>query len=204
MPTILLLARHAAHAQLGLKLTGRGEDHGLTEDGHAQARGLAARLRRETITALYASPRRRAVETAALLGAALSLNVREEKALDEIDFGAWTGRDFAELEELPVWRSWNEQRATASPPGGEAMQEAQSRVLRWTGLLPARHPDEVILAVSHADVIKAAVCAHLGLTLDAHWRFDIGPASLSALELWPGGGRLRFLNDASVLAGEAP
>jgi len=203
VPTILLLARHAAHAQLGRALTGRGQDHGLTEDGRAQAQLLAARLRRERATALYVSPRRRAAETAALLGTALSLEPRDEKTLDEIDFGAWTGRDFTELEEDPAWRSWNEQRATARPPGGEAMQEAQSRVLRWTGLLPARHPDEVILAVSHADVIKAAICAHLGLTLDAYWRFDICPASLSAIELWPGGGRVRFLNETSAVAGEA-
>jgi broad specificity phosphatase PhoE len=48
--------------------------------------------------------------------------------------------------------------------------------------------------VSHADVIKAALAAVLGLTLDAHDRFDIAPASLSTLVLWEGGGKVVGLN----------
>jgi probable phosphoglycerate mutase len=79
------------------------------------------------------------------------------------------------------------------------MQEALCRVLRFTAALPARHGQACIVAVSHADVIKAALCAHLGLGLDAHWRFDVAPASLSAIELWPGGGRVVLVNE---LAGE--
>lgn len=144
--------------------------------------------------ALHASPRRRVRETAEAAG----LAVATEPALDEIDFGAWTGRDFAALAEDPAWRSWNEQRGTARPPDGEAMHEAASRILRWTGALPARHPDATVVAFSHADVIKAALCAHLGLALDAHWRLEVAPASLSAVELWLGGGRVRFVNDMAA------
>jgi probable phosphoglycerate mutase len=184
MPTLLLLMRHAAHEEAGSVLSGRTDGAALTAEGRARA------VLRTRPDACYASPRRRARETAALLG----LTPAIEPALDEIDFGAWTGRGFDALADDPAWRSWNEQRSTACPPGGEAMHEAQSRVLRWTGTLPARHGDATVLAISHADVIKAALCAHLGLTLDAHWRFDIAPASLSAIELWPGGGRVRFLN----------
>ncbi|WP_372618248.1 histidine phosphatase family protein [Falsiroseomonas sp.] len=195
MPTTLLLARHAAHAEFGQVLSGRSDAAGLSAEGRAQAAGLARRLRRERPVALHASPRRRALETAQLLGEALGLPVITEPALDEIEFGAWTGRAFATLEDDPAWRSWNEQRATASPPEGEAMHAALSRVLRWTGGLPARHPDAVILAVSHADVIKAVLLAHLGATLDAHWRVEVGGASLSAVELWPGGGRVRLVNE---------
>ncbi|HEV7266052.1 MAG TPA: histidine phosphatase family protein [Falsiroseomonas sp.] len=195
MPTTLLLARHAAHAEFGRVLSGRGDAAGLGTEGRAQAMRLARRLGRERPAALHASPRRRAIETATLLGKALGLAVVAEPALDEIDFGAWTGRTFGELEQDPAWRSWNEQRGTACPPDGEPMHEALSRALRWTGTLPANHPDAVVLAVSHADVIKAVLLAHLGASLDAHWRIEIGAASLSVLELWPGGGRVRFMNE---------
>jgi probable phosphoglycerate mutase len=164
---------------------------------------LAQRLRGERPAALHASPRRRAVQTAALLDEALGLGVTIDTALDEIDFGEWSGRSFTALNQDPAWRSWNEQRATACPPGGEAMHEAASRALRWTAALPARHPDAVVVGVSHSDVIKAVLLAHLGATLDAHWRIEIAPASVSGLELWPGGGRVGFVNDSSALAGEA-
>jgi probable phosphoglycerate mutase len=190
---ILLLLRHAAHEEAGRVLSGRTDAAPLTEAGHAALRSLETRLRPHVT---YCSPRRRTRETAAIFG----FEPVVEPALDEIDFGSWTGRPFAALETDPAWQSWNTQRATARPPGGEAMHEAQSRVLRWVETLPARHPDATVLAISHADVIKAAICAHLGLTLDAHWRFDIAPASLSALELWPGGGRVRFINDNAAEA----
>jgi len=201
--TLLLLARHAAHDEIGRVLSGRGDGAGLSAVGRAQATALADRLRRERPLALHVSPRRRARETAEALQVALDLPALVEPALDEIDFGAWTGRDFTTLSDDPAWRSWNEQRATARPPGGEAMHEAVSRVLRWSETLPHRHPGAAILAVSHADVIKATLLAHLGLTLDAHWRLDLDPASLSALELWPGGGRVRFVNETSFLGGRS-
>jgi broad specificity phosphatase PhoE len=121
--------------------------------------------------------------------------------MDEIDFGEWRGRSFAELDADPRWAAWNAQRGTARPPGGEAMHEAQSRVLRWIGTLAETHGEGTVVAVSHADVIKAAVLAHLGLGLDAHHRLEVAPASLSALSLWPGGGRLLFLNETVPVEG---
>ncbi|WP_270937046.1 histidine phosphatase family protein, partial [Falsiroseomonas oryzae] len=180
-------------------LSGRSDAAGLSAAGRAQAARLSRRLLRARPVALHTSPRRRAQETAALLAATLGLPPIAEPALDEIDFGAWTGRSFDALDDDPAWRSWNEQRGTARPPGGEAMHEALARVLRWTETLAGTHPDSTLLAVSHADVIKAALCAHLGLTLDAHWRLEVAPASLSGVELWPGGGRVRFVNDTAAL-----
>jgi probable phosphoglycerate mutase len=184
----LLLLRHAAHEDAGRVLSGRTDHAALTAAGRAALARLAPRLR---VDAAYASPRRRTRETAALLGIAAQV----EPALDEIDFGDWTGRSFAALEGDPAWQAWNAQRGVTRPPGGEAMHAAQSRVLRWIEALPARHGGATVLAISHADVIKAVLCAHLGLALDAHHRFDIDPASLSALDLWPAGGRVRWVNE---------
>ncbi len=202
MPARLLLVRHASHDEVGLVLSGRTDHFGLTQAGTAEAASLARLLRREPRpAALWSSPRRRALETAAILGSALGLAVQPAPALDEIDFGAWTGRDFAALEDDPAWRAWNAQRATAQPPDGEAMHEAAARLLRWIGTLPACHAAGAVLAVTHADMIKAALLAHLGASLDAFWRLEIGPASLSVLELWPGGGRVLGVNQR---AGDGP
>ncbi|PWS37022.1 histidine phosphatase family protein [Falsiroseomonas bella] len=194
MATRLLLARHAAHAEVGRVLSGRTDRCGLSSEGEAQAARLARQLRDCRPTTLPTSPRRRARETAAILGKALDLHPAQEPLLDEIDFGAWTGCAFASLEDDPAWRSWNTQRGTAMPPGGETMAEAAARVLRWIGTLPARFPDGTLLAVTHADVIKAALLVHLGAGLDAYWRLEIAPASISELELWPGGGRVIRIN----------
>jgi probable phosphoglycerate mutase len=195
--TTLLLARHASHAVVHGVLVGRDPAVHLSAAGRAEAAALARRVAREGPVALYTSPQPRCRETAGAIAEACGLIPETCDAIDEIDFGEWRGRSFAELEADPRWVTWNASRGTARPPGGEAMHEAQSRALRWTGTLPALHGEATVIAVSHADVIKAVIAAHLGLGLDAHHRFEIAPASLSALALWPGGGRLRFVNETT-------
>jgi broad specificity phosphatase PhoE len=199
MRTRLLLIRHASHEEVGRVLSGRSDRCGLSTAGTAEARRLAQRLAADRPAALWCSPRRRARETAAIIGEVLGLGPVADPLLDEIEFGAWTGRSFSTLEDDAAWRGWNAQRGTAPTPGGETMAEAAARILRWIGARAAEQPGAVLAAVTHADPIKAALLAHLGAGLDSHWRLEIAPASCSALELWPGGGRVLGINR---LAGE--
>ena len=50
--------------------------------------------------------------------------------------------------------------------------------------------------MSHGDVIKAVLAGVLGLPLDAHARFEISPASVSALAIWDGGGKVLSMNES--------
>jgi probable phosphoglycerate mutase len=194
LATTLFLLRHAAHDQLH-RLCGRLPGIGLGPAGLDQAARLGARLRRERIEALYASPLQRCGETAAVLGQALGLTPVTAEAATEIDVGGWSGQSFAALAGAPGWDDWNEHRDTARPPGGESMAEVTARITGVMAALQARHPEGRVALVSHADVIKAAVCALLGLGIAAHARLEISPASVTACALWPGGGRLLLLND---------
>src|SRR3546814_20693526 len=58
------------------------------------------------------------------------------EALNEIDLGLWSGRNFDALAADKDWALWNTARAHARPPGGEAMIEVQARV---AGLLDELH-----------------------------------------------------------------
>src|SRR3546814_14201668 len=49
------------------------------------------------------------------------------EALNEIDLGLWSGRNFDALAADKDWALWNTARAHARPPGGEAMIEVQAR-----------------------------------------------------------------------------
>ena len=194
MATTLLLVRHAAHPLLGRVLCGRMPSVALDEAGMAQAGRLGRALADRQPTAIYTSPIARAQQTAAYLADACGTMPCTMDALQEIDFGRWTGRSFAELAADPAWSAWNQSRATARPPAGESMQEAQVRVVGGLQALRAAHGDALVVAVSHADVIKATILWVLGLTLDAHQRFDIDPASVSTVVLWDGGAKLLSLN----------
>lgn len=196
--TVVHLVRHAAHDRVDGVLCGRMPGVTLSEPGRAQARRLAERFAAERPAALYASPIERARDTAGPIGRACGLPVRIEDGWTEIDVGEWTGRTFSELDADPRWRDWNGSREAGCPPGGEPMRAVADRVAAALERLREAHPGGRVVAVSHADVIKAAICRVLGLSLDRLGRFEIAPASVSTLVLWPGGGKVVALNDAAA------
>ena len=163
--------------------------------GHDQARRLAERFANETIAAVRTSPLERARETAAPIAARKGLRVEFCDGLSEIDFGQWTGRTFEDLARDPRWNGWNMARAVSRPPGGEAMLQAQGRIVEAMEELRRTYPDRAVVLVSHSDVIKAALLYHLGLPIDAYRRFDVDPASVSTLVVGDWGSRLLRLNE---------
>ena len=192
--TLVHLVRHGVHDQLQGRLCGRTPGILMGAAGLAEARRLADHFGGHAkIDAVFASPMERTVQTAEPIARACGLPLTVEPALIEIDFGAWNGRLFAELDTDERWQRWNSERDQVRPPGGETMLEVQERLARWLEALPAGGSAEVV-AVSHADVIKAAVALTLGLSLRAHDRFEIAPASISVLRVEPGRLRLIGLN----------
>ena len=133
--TLVYLVRHADHDYVGRGLAGRMAVP-LNEGGRVQAERLAGRLARERVTSVWASPLRRTVETAEPVARALGLPLRTDEALQEIDFGGWTGKGFAELEEDTLWRHWNAARRLHRPPGGESMAEGQALMAGFISRLP--------------------------------------------------------------------
>lgn len=198
MATTVFLVRHAAHDRVDRVLCGRMPGVGLGEAGQRQAEALARRFACEGVDAVWTSPLQRARETAEPVAARLGLAARPSDALCEIDFGAWTGQAFDALRDDPRWRRWNEARGSERPPGGESMTEAQTRAAAEVERARAEHPDGRVVLVSHSDVIKAVLAGVLGLSLDAYSRFEVSPASVSALAVWDGGGKVLSMNEAAA------
>jgi probable phosphomutase (TIGR03848 family) len=192
--TTLLLIRHASHALVGKALAGRARGIRLDERGRTQAGVLAERLAASDIKAVYTSPRERAVETATPLAQRLALEVRVEAAFDEIDFGEWTGKTFAELAREPTWPSWVDRRSVAQPPNGERFADVQRRALEGIDRLRGQHADEAIAIFSHGDVIKSVLAHFLGISLDHLERFDVAPASVSIVAAGDGWAQVKLIN----------
>lgn len=167
----------------------------LSDVGVLQASQLALRLAGETIAVVYASPLDRTYATAAAIAAEAGVAVEMAPAINEIDFGSWTGARFDELQDDPAWRQWNEARGSACPPDGEAMVAAQARAVAYVEHVAAKHAGSAIALVSHCDIIRATIAHYLGLSLDNLLRFDIDPASVSRLLVGPWGGRVVSVNE---------
>jgi probable phosphoglycerate mutase len=193
--TTVFLVRHGSHDRLGRVLCGRMAGVELSEAGHADAQRAAERLRREDLTAVYTSPLERTRQTAEPLAAAAEAPLEVSDDLVEIDFGAWTGARFDELNGDPRWAAWNADRSTARPPGGESMLEVQARLRRWLDETCARHPEQRVAAVSHADAIKALLAHALGLSLDQHHRFEVSPGSISTIVAGDWGLKVLSINE---------
>lgn len=199
MSAQILLIRHAAHEQVGTVLSGRTPDLALSGEGRAQAVALAARLADLRLDALQASPVQRAQETALALAAPhAGLVVETVAALDEVDFGTWQGRAFAELADDPLWQEWNSARGGAAAPGGETMAAAQERA--WTHVVETAlaRPGARLAMVSHCDVIRSLVARVLGLPLDRLLAFEVDPASITRIEVGDWGARLLSLNELAL------
>jgi probable phosphoglycerate mutase len=198
MTTTFFLLRHAAHDDLGSYLAGRSRDVFLGPAGRAQAARLGNRMRRESFDAIFSSPRKRAWETAQAVSRACEVQpVTAHDDLDEIDFGSWSGKTFVELDADPAWRHWNRDRNVASTPAGENMANVGGRICECMQELSRLFSGGAIVLVSHADVIKCAICQTLGLSPDGCFRFDIDPASISVVAAGDWGAKVLRLNEST-------
>lgn len=194
MSACVHLVRHGAHGDVGRMLTGRGEDGGLTVIGRQQAMAAAAHLKNCNIARVETSPRRRTRETASIIAEALGLEMTIVDALDELDFGAWTGSSFSVLEQDAGWQAWNNMRSTAAPPGGEPMAAAVRRISSHMNAIARSDAHETLVCVSHCDIIRGAIAHYLGLGLDHLLNFDVDPGSVSTLVVGDWGGRISTMN----------
>jgi ribonuclease H / adenosylcobalamin/alpha-ribazole phosphatase len=187
----ILLARHGTHDEVGHVLSGRSEI-GLNEEGYAQVAALVDMVQDTKLASLHSSPRRRTLETAAPVGARMALPIVTAAALDEIDFGSFTGRSFAELDGDQDWELWNSARVTARCPGGESMREAVDRASSY---LFSREPDAYpLMAVTHCDIIRGLVAAVTSGDLGSLLSIDCDPGSITTLRACDGRVELLSLN----------
>jgi len=181
-PTTVLFVRHGQTPTTGKKLPGRAPGLHLGPSGVAQAERAGERIAAlSKVGAIYASPMERTQETAAPIAKACKLRVRTHKGLIEADFGQWTGKNLSALRKLPEWTTVQRYPSGFRFPGGESFPEMQTRMTGAVGELVAKHPGETIVAVSHADTIKAAIADAAGTPLDLFQRIVISPCSISAV-----------------------
>lgn len=186
--TLLLLVRHGQTPTTGATLPGRAKGLHLAEAGLAQAEAVAARIGAlHNVDAVYASPLERTRETAAPIAKAVGQRVKVDKGLLECEFGEWTGRKLSELNKLPEWQTVQRYPSGFRFPGGESFTEMSQRMASTLDRLGAAHRGKTIVAVSHADPIKAAVAHAMGTHLDLFQRIVVSPCSVTAILQTPTG-----------------
>ena len=197
--TTFFLIRHASCNGLGQTLWGRTPRVCLTETGRFQAQRLAERFNGLKLQAIYSSPLERAIDTAETLARSMNVEVKKSPALNEIDYGDWTGKTFEILSTDERWRRYNARRSTTIIPGGESFLDVQNRVVRELDMLSHQHANAGVALVSHADVIRAAVAYFTATPIDMIERIEISPCSVSVLALDEESAKLLTINNRCEL-----
>jgi probable phosphoglycerate mutase len=196
--SVVLLVRHGLTPTTGIKLPGRAPGLHLSDEGRRQAEAAAERIGKVArIAAVYCSPITRARETAQPIGRAVKRALRIERDLADLDIGEWTGMSLKQAARRPEWETVQRNPSSFRFPGGESFPEMQTRMTSALGRIVARHPGQIVVAVSHADPIKAAVAQALGTPLDLFQRIMIAPASITVVAYRRGGPSVLTVNSLS-------
>jgi probable phosphomutase (TIGR03848 family) len=181
-PTTVLLVRHGQTPTTGQVLPGRAPGLHLSEEGRKQAEAAAQRIARlKRVAAVYASPLERARETAMPIARARGLVLHIERGLLELDIGEWTGLRLDRVSRKPEWQTVQRYPSGFRFPDGESFTEMQTRMTAALARMVERHRGATVVAVSHADPIKAALAHALGMHLDLFQRLAIAPGSITTI-----------------------
>ena len=137
---------------------------------------------------------RRARETAGAIAKVLDLEVAEIGELADCDAGDWAGQELKQLAKKPEWATVVHHPSTFSFPGGEPLAAMAARVVGAARKLAGGHPGQTVVAVSHADPIKAVLADALGMHLDMFQRVMVSPASVSVISYSEAGSRVLEAN----------
>jgi len=191
---ILYLIRHgeSAHNAAG-RIQGQA-DPPLSALGERQAAALAGALKDRPIEAVYASPLRRAWDTARPLAEKLNLDVRPLDGLMELHAGVFQGLTWEEVrrDHAEAAERWAGPDADYRIPGGETRRELMTRGrAALEAIRSGGHGEAAVVA--HGGILAAALKSLLGIPAELN-PFSFYNASISKLA-WGGTVKLLTLNE---------
>jgi broad specificity phosphatase PhoE len=189
----------------GVPVPGAPSANGQGDAAATRARGRArAKAQVPTVTAVYASPLERTRETAAPIARLLGHDVVVDEGLLELDVGDWTGIELKAARRRREWATIQRYPSGFAFPGGESFVAMQARVTATLDRLRAAHSGQTIVAVSHADPIRAAVTHAMGAHLDMFQRVVVSPCSLTAIAYGDEGPTVLTVNDTGASGALVP
>jgi broad specificity phosphatase PhoE len=202
--TELILIRHGqTHAEVAGRWEGWSDDT-LTPLGQAQADAVTCCLASEydRVVALYASPLRRAIQTARIVGTGLGLQPISMDALREINFGKLDGITLEEMEARhpALFARWkNKTDMGFKWPEGERRTDFFRRAGHACDYILALHPNDSVVIVAHGGTLRACLAHLLPGQLGQWWGYTLDNCGLTRVSVEGDSGRLLVLNDVAHL-----
>jgi len=202
--TRLYLVRHGATPLTAEDRFSGAVGVDLSDEGRWQAERLGERLRDEGLTAVYASPLSRTVETAERVARACGLEPVLRDGLREISHGHWEGLTRGEVEarHADEYAAWEADPFAFAPEGGESGVAVLARALPVVREVVTRHPGGRVVVVSHKATLRLVLSSLLGFDARGYRdRLDQAPACLNVVDFrGPVRARLMLFNSTEHYA----
>ena len=181
MGLIIFLRHGQAKNNTERVLAGRTPGVPLTEKGVDQSEQAAKFLEEMNISAIYSSPIERAKNTAEIIGKHISIDVRIDDRLIELDMGKFTGRPYDEIfsSHGNVFMKFYRGELEIAHNGVETFEQVKKRILDIVDHVIENHPDENVVLVTHMDPIKAMLSTVVSLSPENLFELIIANASLN-------------------------
>lgn len=202
MITRLYLIRHGATVLTAEDRFAGSTNVPLSDEGRAQAAALGRRLRSVPLSAIYASPMDRTMETASLIAEPhAGLQPIPRDGLREISHGHWEGLTREEMTAAypAEAAAWDEDPYTFAPEGGETGLAVTARALPVIMSIHEAHRGQHVAIVSHKATIRLVLSSLLGFDPRRYRdNLDQSPCALNILDVrGPTCFRLSLFNDVS-------
>ncbi|HVN43919.1 MAG TPA: histidine phosphatase family protein [Steroidobacteraceae bacterium] len=196
--TRILLVRHGHVEGMSPERFRGRRDVELSALGSRQAEATAQRLAaRWRPVALYSSPLRRCLETAAAIAAACQLTTSVLDDLNDVHYGDWEWHTHEAVRERwpELFERWFAAPELVRFPQGESLQDLVGRMANVLRFVRERHPGETVVLVGHSSGNRALLLQTLDQPLSAYWRLAQDPCSVSEIELEARTATLRRFNE---------
>lgn len=198
---LLFLVRHAESTWNRQKKMQGQKDPPLSPYGRKEAMRLAKRFEDLKFTAAYASPLKRAHQTAEVILKGKKCRISCDEDLMEMGLGEWEGRAISQVKKAygDAFAKWAVAPSRVTIPGGEDFKEFVGRVKNAMRAIERKHRDGNVLLVSHGGVISTYATQILNLPPDDIWCLTVRNASLTIVDVKPSIHRIVTFNDTSHL-----
>ena len=179
------------------------EDMKLNHTGIVQSEATANALKSKVFEAVYTSPLKRALVTARRIALPHEMEVREDLALLDLNFGIWQGRTekWARENHPKLLDKWNNQPASMKFPGGESVKKAWKRINKGLIDVLATHSLGTVVIVSHRVPLKMMTAYLLNKGMNQIHSIRHDPCAMSVFEIEKKTYVPIVLNDSRHLAG---
>ncbi len=185
MKTSLYLCRHAEVEEAYHRVFGGRIDMGLSARGHDQAAALADWLAERRIDLLHASPMQRVQLTLAPYRERAGLEPVVVDGLREVDFGAWTGCGWNEVEErfgVSAY-DWLMHMEHDRIHEAEPIDEFRRRVSDALDAALRDGAGRAVAIFAHGGVIRMALSILLGLPMRTFEHFEVDYAGVTWVDV---------------------